>query len=325
MSWQESNSIGRMCGSPFASTLIETSGAIEQSEREVSFRDYTNMLLDVTKTDVDRICEVYGISFRPQDDRWDMDYRTRTGVPLHDLWKRWNMLRTYPVQPAYGNPSLNRYPNPLGLPGGHDDNEAWKTYLKFNGFHSGPGGFLGASGSRTIGGSLRNRLGSGSPNEVLANFQKHVLRQVGKYEKCFPGPGSIPSNAILESEIRQIRTPGKEVTPELLTRILNTLKYRSIMIRHANTLALFYKLSARACGSFDLTPDIVKIKQHPENSMKHSHIYNRLRTELIFPKPAPGQGREFEMPFQYLAIEMVLSGGDKGKVDRAIDHMASCK
>ena len=327
MSWQESNSIGRMCGSPFVSTLIETSGVMEQSERDVSFRDYTNMLLDVTKTDVDRVCQLYGISFRPQDDYWNMDYRERTGVPLHDLWKRWNMLRPHPVQPAYGNPALNRYPNPLGLPGGHDDDAAWQTYLTFNPVTdiAPTGGFLGASGSKTIGGSLRNRLGNGSEKEVLANFHKHVLRQVAKYEKSFPGPGGMTSNAILNSDIRYIREPKNEITAELLQRILNTLKYRSIMIRHANTLALFYKISGKSCGTFDITPDLTNVKNHRENSQKYSYIFNRLRTEPIFPKPAPGQGRGFEMPVQYLAIALTFSGWNQGKVDGAINHMASCK
>ncbi|KAF8850436.1 hypothetical protein BDZ45DRAFT_731564 [Acephala macrosclerotiorum] len=314
-SWPESKSTGRHCGSIWLSALIEASGHLQQDGAKVTFSEYVKTVKGVAINRVDRLADDYGLSFRPQDDRWSMDYKQRTGAPLSYFWKRWDSLRG--VRPNYGCPSSNR--NPESKTGGHDDKAALDTWRLYNQEEDPEDPFA------TMTGSLRARFGTGSKNRVLERYARQVTKQAREYASCFPGPHNVASNIPLHNSLKILFQKTKPMTFPQLSNISTQLEFRLAMIDYANTLAKRLRLSELPgfcpCGKLDVEDWCRKNRQ----SKPFEYILERLFTENIFGTPIPEQGRDFTMPAQYLAIAMTESKWSQTQIDQAISLLVSGK
>jgi hypothetical protein len=135
--WSISQSIGRTCGSVFASTLIETlssaaSPLLDPSQRtetasldlaaltlqpeeptERQAMTYNSLCHSIWRTCEDRVTTLWdhqGFRFGAQDDAWSYSWTGRTGIPLASFERRWNTLAIHPYTPCEARDIMN--PNP---------------------------------------------------------------------------------------------------------------------------------------------------------------------------------------------------------------------
>jgi len=130
-SWNISRSVGRSCGSVFASTLLETlssaaSPLIEPSVPNASTHTlqpeeptehqvmtYNSLCHSIWKTCEDRVTTLWdsqAFRFSAQDDAWNISWTGRTGFPLVNFERRWNDLPTHPYKPSKSRDIMNPHP-----------------------------------------------------------------------------------------------------------------------------------------------------------------------------------------------------------------------
>ncbi|KAJ5513314.1 hypothetical protein N7463_002866 [Penicillium fimorum] len=123
--WSISQSIGRSCGSVFASTLFQTLSSaaspllelgmdstpsdLEQtlqpdspSQRQtLTYNAFCDSVWRICENRVTRLWSFQNFRFSAQDDAWEFSWTGRTGIPLTHFENRWNLLTSYP----YSGPS----------------------------------------------------------------------------------------------------------------------------------------------------------------------------------------------------------------------------
>ena len=129
-SWAQSVSCGRAGGSIYASAvfnaLIKTSESNRRESSDSTILDDEELTTSPTYINLcDSIYEAYKerdpfyqqhhISFSAQDDKWDSEWRTRSGFPLLNYKRKWEQLREVPSSAAAI--SASNANATLGLPG----------------------------------------------------------------------------------------------------------------------------------------------------------------------------------------------------------------
>ncbi|KAF7561357.1 hypothetical protein G7046_g2789 [Stylonectria norvegica] len=132
--WQESRSIGRTCGSVFASSLIEGLTAATSPLLDSRFRDSSNTeslqpetpdkpqtetynafcrsILDVCRDQMTRLWSYQQFTFRAQDDQWGYSWTGRTGIPVARFEQRWKALKSVPYEgPAEDKLMMDPHPS----------------------------------------------------------------------------------------------------------------------------------------------------------------------------------------------------------------------
>ncbi|KAJ5607181.1 hypothetical protein N7537_003800 [Penicillium hordei] len=132
--WGISQSIGRSCGSVFASTLVQSlssaaSPLLDPRERSqpsrslrtkpllhaegseeiqtlqpeepdeiqtLTYNAFCHSIWEVCEHRVTRLWSEQGFRFSAQNDEWDFSWTGRTGVPLKDFKRRWEQLASHP-------------------------------------------------------------------------------------------------------------------------------------------------------------------------------------------------------------------------------------
>ncbi|KAJ5530828.1 hypothetical protein N7527_004221 [Penicillium freii] len=117
--WGASLSVGRTCGSIFASTLFQTLSsatsplldARESSDasdplslqpeepndqQTLSYNSFCQSILDTCQNSVTRLGDMQCFTFSAQDDRWEYSWTGRTGIPLAHFERRWKQMKSYP-------------------------------------------------------------------------------------------------------------------------------------------------------------------------------------------------------------------------------------
>lgn len=105
--WASSQSCGRAGGSIYATAVFnalvnmskpsspDSSDAMFDEDELTTSPTYINLCSSVYEAykEHDPFYHTHGISFSAQDDKWDSEWRTRSGFPLVDYEKKWNELR----------------------------------------------------------------------------------------------------------------------------------------------------------------------------------------------------------------------------------------
>jgi hypothetical protein len=99
-SWPPSGSVGRTCGSIYATGLIQSSSECSTAEDKgaeiETYNEFARTVRETLVTRVDRLGAEHDISFCAQDDNWEAPWSQRTGIPLEDFKARWAKLPTRP-------------------------------------------------------------------------------------------------------------------------------------------------------------------------------------------------------------------------------------
>ncbi|KAI2721018.1 hypothetical protein CBS147332_4258 [Penicillium roqueforti] len=117
--WGASLSVGRTCGSIFASTQFQTlssatsplldaresSNSSDQlslqpeepnDQQTLSYNSFCQSVLDTCQNSVTRLGNRQCFTFSAQDDRWEYSWTGRTGIPLAHFECRWKQMKPYP-------------------------------------------------------------------------------------------------------------------------------------------------------------------------------------------------------------------------------------
>jgi hypothetical protein len=325
-SWQRSESIGRCCGSIFLSALITTSDQayLLEQESKTAFHDYAKTVIDVCVNNTDRLYN-HGLCFSSQDDRWEIEYRARTGITLGMFRYRWSFLED--KKPQYGDPSSNRDAlrynpdgsfravNTPGVLGYQQSEEMYRQHNPINLLDDDDETLRGMSGS------LRGRFGMSGPEKILENFRGFVSDRADFYLQCLPGKSNIANNQDVEGDIWNLRN-GTKMDYIALDHILTQIEYRMRLMEHANRLALF--LNPKHTRRIQ-DEDMDKWVQKRSGDPAFRYAREEITKHEIFGKPTEEQGTEFLKPSIYLAACMSSWGGNKERIDRAISKLIKCK
>ncbi|KAE8147221.1 hypothetical protein BDV25DRAFT_132258 [Aspergillus avenaceus] len=126
--WPNSESIGRACGSVFASVMIEslssaTSPLLDNPQRSASplqpeeptkqqvmtYNSFCSSIWEVCQARVHRLWESQNFTFSAQDDQWEYSWMGRTGIPLREFGERWEYLTSVPYT---GPADVRNFRNP---------------------------------------------------------------------------------------------------------------------------------------------------------------------------------------------------------------------
>ncbi|KAJ6024830.1 hypothetical protein N7540_005627 [Penicillium herquei] len=129
--WDQSLSIGRSCGSVFATTLMEslssaTSPFLDDEDQvqlasslgatsllqptspnelqTMTYNEFCRSVWEICEQRVTRLWDQQSFSFSAKDDAWEYSWVGRTGIPLTNFETRWNTLTPY----AYNGPTETR-------------------------------------------------------------------------------------------------------------------------------------------------------------------------------------------------------------------------
>jgi hypothetical protein len=311
-SWAKSESLGRAVGSIYASALVKAAIQMQiVDEEEVENEDeiksssayvgWAKFIHDIGRHEVDRLFWKHDIKFAAQNDLWDSEWKTVSGLPTVDYKAKWEMLKTIPIDIA--NPLTNRAPNA--------NFEVGMATLS-----------LGESGSITLG------------QEFRGSFSNIVREQARQYLNSFPGNDASGCNSHHAWFQRLVR--GESSDKEHLGELSNALCYRMSMMKLATDLKDYLDLPIEDGHLFDTWaweqrtleacningPDITKAK---EKWMRYEKIQEAILDAGIFDSPAVSQGFFYSKPSEYLAIAFYESSRPKAQILNEIEKLVICK
>ncbi|KAH6676817.1 hypothetical protein B0J14DRAFT_691181 [Halenospora varia] len=317
-SWGYSKSIGRHCGSIFASAVIKATeyladeefrSAISETDmyNNIDYLAFTKAVQKVLIEDVDRL-EVEGLSshnfcFSAQDDRWRLDYRERSGIPLDQFAGSWDQLRSVAPKPGLIGHDLDRGVSKYGgAPAGIPEPKPLTNP---------------ADSLNILPTSLRTRFSTFSFASDYKIYTRYIEGLCKVYFSTHPGRESYPSNMEIHRLCREIldgkTSLGAKLPMTQYEKVRTVLRYR-IQLQHTAT---FYTHVVnlnppRSCSEIDM--DRVSLSNPTENETYGYCLKFILEHQLFF-KPTSEQGREFMKPARFLAMAFAKSQKDRKQVD----------
>jgi len=327
-SWGASGSIGRFCGSIYATDLIQSlsdasSPLVKRGEEEAgrasptgtlqpdkpdqlqaeTYNEFARTIHHTLLTRVDRFGDRHEIHFSAQDDDWEASWTGRTGIPLQAFAERWDQLatRTSTMAPS----SHNRDPTAAGVTGGVSS--------------------LSLSEADPI---HRGRLGSAFGGTVRT--QKRYVKSLAKqFLQICPGIWTLGYGPKLHGTLQKfIKGPDKEFANT--AEILCLLEYRFSMIMYAELLlaeATVPTPTGQRCHEWLGQEWMATSSKRLNRDTKdlHHRVVQLLEDNRIFPEPTEEQGRKFYHPRDYVAAALVEVSADMQDVEQMVTNMAQRK
>ncbi|KAJ5222803.1 uncharacterized protein N7469_009043 [Penicillium citrinum] len=314
IAWGVSASIGRSCGSIFASTMIETlssatsplldayelSDASNEStlqpdtpteHQTLTYNAFCQSVLDTCQNSVTRLAEFQNFSFSAQNDDWEYSWTGRTGVPLAHFREQWAKLESYPYTgPADLRDNMNTDPH----------NIHFKT-----------AGFSRTGGVRTEG-----------DQSMLDTMTDHIahrrLKEMAKtfHDTC-PGDWNRSDHISLSSRLFRFY---KGLDLEDMEMLEATIRFRWEAALLADYLLETFKLSKPGNEMCIMWHNGIWLKAiekkipEPEFSKRWLAIATTLEDAFDLPR-LPLQGPPFGRPLSYLVAALIES--DKPKYELA--------
>ena len=275
-SWPPSGSVGRTCGSIYATALIqslsECSTTKDKCAEIETYNEFARTVRETLVTRVDRLGAEHDISFCAQDDNWEAPWSQRTGIPLEDFKGRWAKL---PARPSTMEPSLcNR--DPLATTPS-TPTLSWR---------------LGRLGGR-FGGTERS--------------QKRFVQQLARdHLSTCPGTWTVGHGPKVGGMLRQFIAGTKYTSAEILT----ILEYRHYMIDLVNRLCADWKIplpDGKKCFEFFEKEWSARIRSDtPDVLEKFVKVTKLIDKVALFPSATKEQGFTFYQARNYLAAALVV-------------------
>ena len=269
LSWAESASAGRYCGSRYSTGVTQALIRAELYEMGSQHREiddkamtYTSLakgVHEILEKEVDPWnSSIYPntVSFSAQDDAWGAEWRQRTGFPLNGFAQKWNAL-----QPIH------------------------------------PGTNTGVAQCGSI------KL----PQAIYVDFvqgNKLVRLQAKMYMESFPGPDNAAKNHRVHSYCKRLirREP---MTQEELCDLALMLRYRRLSVINRATLFKNYlKLEFHDCHRFDVYKHIATNYKDQTVDRRWGLARDLVIKSHIFDRPGSGEGLEYDKGIDYLAIAL---------------------
>lgn len=332
-SWTASGSTGRVCGSVFATALIEKltleskanpltnpdeapSDIDFTDQQSESFAEFTRTVYENLMQNVDRRGCAHGITFSAQDDAWSMCWSERTGIPLAEFRDRWETLPIWPadVTTHPGDPQ-NRDPHVT------DEQRAEFDQLKASGNFD---VFSGKHGS----GQLKpdTVLGKRKAGNLVGGTLRSLTRVVSDlasvYLESYMGQDDTGNDGALHRRLYRIL--GNEVTDyDEIQLAHQALQYRfnhmAMADRYLQLMGLPRPKDQTCCDY-----DIRKIDEDlgRANYVVGMEMFSG-RT-ILFPRPIiEEQGQSFTKGQMYLVAAFHHAGISKDEAMEKLDALVS--
>ena len=313
-SWVKSESCGRAAGSIYASALVQAAIKMQiQDEKEdededeirssLTYARWAKSIQDTGREEVDSFFLKHEIMFSAQNDAWDMEWKSRSGLPMTDYKEKWEMLKTIPIDKS--NPLTNRNPKTEFL--------VPLTMANLS---------LGESGSI-------------HPIEGFRVRYINVVReQARQYLNSFPGNDAVGGNR--DHSYFQELVRGKEYDKEFLEYLSNVLCFRMSVMKRATDYKNYLGLSIDDCHLFDTWAWEQRTlracsnqRQIIEEGLEKWRQYKDIRTTVfnsrVFDPPVAGQGLTYLKPIDYLAIALYESNRSMAQILAEVEKMVKCK
>jgi hypothetical protein len=325
-SWAKSDSIGRAAGSIYASALVKAAMQMQIAEEEgvededeirssPAYVGWAKFIHDIGRDEVDRLFWKHDIKFAAQNDSWDSEWKTISGLPAADYKARWEMLKPIPIDKA--DPLTNRAPNA--------NFEVDMAILSLGE----PGCIVGTAAS-SLGEPGSIILGQ----EFRGSFLNIVREQARQYLNSFPGNDASGCNSHHSRFQSLVR--GDSFDEEYLETLSNILCYRMSIMKLATDFKDLLDLPIADRHLFDTwaweqrtleacdinETDIAKAK---EPWTRYENIRQAINDARIFDSPTRNQGFFYSKPSEYLAIAFYVSGRPNEQILSEIEKLVKCK
>ena len=314
-SWAASDSIGRMCGSIYASSVIEAlcqenashveaqagaePAAATDEEKAATYSTFAHTIFQVLFTRMDKWAAIHDIRFSAQDDEWEMEWHQRTGLPLAYYASRWDSLTE--VLPAKDS-SWSRDPSST------DTSEDLNQVPR------------GATGS------LRGSANSLSGGKASV-MRSRVLQEASMYMASFPGRDTVASNSGLHNAINRL-SRGEQLTFDELERIHLRVEYRMKAMQTADALIGAIGLPGPEgfkCAQWDVQAWSATQEAQQFNNSQFQHMLGAVGRCGLFPQPLHQQGQAFPKLNIYIAAALMVAKIDSGTLPVVFDELAKRK
>lgn len=306
-SWMASRTLGRLCGSIYATAVIKAltaegnprveedteakhfpgSEASNLKEKQVdTYNTFAGTIYRILFTRVDKWAAVHDICFSAQDDEWSRDWHARTGFPLSHYASKWATLREIAPDPAAVNYRDPTYKEDVG------PNQNIK----------------GASGAFEIG---ENSIGGFFSKNHIA-MRSAVLRQGKIYLASVPGRDTVASNVSLHNAIQRLEI-GDSYDFEELERIYTQIEYRLRAMDAADIFVEALGLSkpnGMKCAEWDW-----KGARAVGNQQHFMEIWQKVEDHELIHPPSISQGKGYAKPNVYIATALLLAQLDSSTLD----------
>ncbi|MCJ1271269.1 hypothetical protein MMC22_011169 [Lobaria immixta] len=286
LSWPESSSIGRCCGSRYstgvAKALIKTeieglTFSSEDGEEVIDSPTFAALVEEIHKTltkEID-VRENNNISFAAKDDVWDMEWRARTGFPLTNYLEKWESLRLVQKSSSTGS--------------------SQSASIRF---------------SDTI-----------SLSTSEAEFR--IKRLAYDYMKSNPGPDAAAKNHRVHGNCNRLLR-GENIPNSDLEYLAGELRFRleTIMGRateYKDRLGIPFP-DCSACDVYKYMGDLFKNK---EKDAKFDQIYRMVSKFDLFDSPEAHEGFPYAKGHDYLSMVFCESGWGAQRVKEALDELSN--
>ncbi len=306
--WTASNSIGRACGSIYATILRDTLCIMEEENykdpsKMRSYKDLTATIEDTMLSSVDRLWDTHEIQFSAQDDRWGMEWRKGTGFPLAGFEQRWSNLRAIP--PLIGNPDFNR--DPINRPTRSQIN-AWcaaHPTVQGDGSHVG----LGRA-------TLRGRFGGS-----IRSYSRFLTGLARCYMATKPGRDTLAPNVPLHNLAKRCMR-GEALDIGDLGSLHAGIEYRMSLMRTATLFLIGIGVEAEKCHRWDKDEWLQTNQGRRE---QYQDIVTQLHKHHLYPEPTRAQSHAFHKPTHYWAAMLSELDLSPAVLTSKIEQMVACK
>ncbi|MCJ1246590.1 hypothetical protein MMC30_003799 [Trapelia coarctata] len=283
LSWPNSDSLGRYCGSRYATSVAnslikaelgELSSEVRETVRSMpTYAELVKVIHDTLLKEVD-LRPNNSISFAAQDDVWDKEWKNRTGIPMSKYQQKWDMLKSVPKGPTgrdFAAASV-RFSNELLL----------------------------------------------SSEEA----SHRLLPLVAEYHQSLPGDASSPKNHEVESLCRRL-VLGQSMSDGDLELLAGTIRYRMEHVMGRATMYKDHlEVSFVDCSAFDNDEYQGRLNNDPKKAFKWSQIDGVVSHEQLFDEPEVHEGLVFEKGNEYVVAMLTESGWNRERVEEAVKELA---
>ncbi|KAE8156643.1 hypothetical protein BDV40DRAFT_280537 [Aspergillus tamarii] len=310
--WPDSHSMGRACGSVFASMLINTLSTVTSplvselnkisaiggssedlpqrsnqlqpeepsSEQTLTYNAFCHEIWRTCANQINQLWTSQSFTFSAQDDQWEYSWTGRTGIPLMEFEQRWNRLVTYPYT-GPENLRAERNPTPMNT-------------------------------DFTPGSSFNRTAGIGSADDLINTMTDNICHGRIKamaflFRQTCPGDWNHGFEVALGGTLRGYYE-FDEFEDEAST-IASTIRFRWEMGLLTDYIISTFKLpmpNNQICLLWDRQQWIARIQTTMPNWRERRAPYYRALYDSRFNiEPLDEQGPPFERPVGYVAASLL--------------------
>lgn len=286
ISWPQSASMRRVCGSRYATGVAQALVRSElqsldmESESEIrqssTFAALEEMIHDILTKEID-VRESNDISFSAKDDMWDMEWRARTGFPLTTYLKKWEALRL--ISP------------------GSSSGQSLSASVKFS-------DFIQLS---------------------IPEAEFRLKRLAYDYLKSHPGDDSAAKNHYIHGHCHAV-LGGESLSPEEIEELAGALKYRlkRVMAR-ATEYKDRLGINFPDCREVEVSSLMRQMKTTGEIEARHSDIRSMVFNARLFDAPQDHEGLPYVKGAAYLALVFLHSGWSRSQIEDGLAELIEVK